>query len=281
MKNEPTMEIILITPSMAMKWLEGNTKNRSISDATVEAYAADMKSGNWKFTHQGVAFTTEGVLADGQHRLWAIVKANVSVKMAVWRNLDPEALGNIDGGRLRSVSDQLGLLDDITDSTRVASDLVVLRAIEGMVIGEFSRLSEKTTLAQSREVLNRHEKAIMWLLSLPNQKGIRRLGSGIRGSFAYAYPSAPEKLTDFVTKVSTGEGLFAGDPALALRNFQMGFKAHGKADRNVLIFATLRSIHAAIYDHKLEVIKPTTLTTDSTGMQTVFKFFVKAHKVKP
>lgn len=70
----------VVTPAMATKWLEeGNTHNRKVRDSVVMRYAADMKAGRWKQTHQGIAFNGDGTLLDGQHRLFAIIEADTEV----------------------------------------------------------------------------------------------------------------------------------------------------------------------------------------------------------
>ena len=95
----PTVTRVLVTPAMAMDWLDNaNTSNRKVSDAHVQRLARDMTSGEWKLTHEGIAFDPSGILLDGQHRLWAVVMSETSVEMHVWRNVTREALMAIDGG---------------------------------------------------------------------------------------------------------------------------------------------------------------------------------------
>ena len=68
---------------MAAEWLARNTFNRNLSQHSVNRYASDMSAGNWTLTHQGIAFDDQGVLVDGQHRLAAIIKSGVDVRMMV------------------------------------------------------------------------------------------------------------------------------------------------------------------------------------------------------
>lgn len=103
-------EIVLIDARLAMKWLADNaTYNRPVRVGVVSQYAEMMKRGDWKLTHQGVAFDTHGILIDGQHRLMAIVKANVVVPMMVTRDTPEGAFSSIDCGVHRSVSDRLNI----------------------------------------------------------------------------------------------------------------------------------------------------------------------------
>ncbi len=110
MTTQPNTVYMDITPDKALNWLENaNTSNRKVIDAHVRRMARDMKNGNWRMTHQGIAFSTEGVLLDGQHRLWAIVESQMTVKMPVTFNLPPESLVTIDVMQSRSMADVIRL----------------------------------------------------------------------------------------------------------------------------------------------------------------------------
>lgn len=97
----------IITPEIAKEWLNQNTKNRRVSQQKVNAYVEDMEKGNWHEHHQGVAFYTDGVVADGQHRLLAIVKSGVSVPMMVTFDVPQESAIGIDVHRARKTNDVL------------------------------------------------------------------------------------------------------------------------------------------------------------------------------
>ena len=73
-----------ITPERASEWLAANTTNRPVSKAVVRSFAQAMRRGEWMVTHQGIAFDTQGVLVDGQHRLAAIIEADRPVELTVF-----------------------------------------------------------------------------------------------------------------------------------------------------------------------------------------------------
>jgi hypothetical protein len=52
-----------------------------LSKRTVRDFAEAMRRGDWRLTHQGIAFDASGALVDGQHRLAAIVEADVPVEI--------------------------------------------------------------------------------------------------------------------------------------------------------------------------------------------------------
>ena len=104
-----TTGIETITPEIAKKYLERNTKNRRLEPRIVERYASDMRDGRFDLTHQGIGFYEDGELADGQHRLSAIVKAGVSVKMLVTKGISKSSTMQIDNHKLRSLTDSYSI----------------------------------------------------------------------------------------------------------------------------------------------------------------------------
>ena len=98
-------ELLRITPDMARNMLASNTLNRNLSERAVSDLAKTIQSNDWQITHQGIAFYDDGTLADGQHRLSAIVRADTPVYMMVTSGLNKESAMTIDSGRKRSLID--------------------------------------------------------------------------------------------------------------------------------------------------------------------------------
>lgn len=105
----PAGHVTEVSPELAERWLERNTKNRPIRQRDVDKYARDMASGNWLMTGEGIKFDVSGTLIDGQHRLWAIVEAGQAVRMMVVTGLPPEAQSVMDSGTKRTAGDSLQL----------------------------------------------------------------------------------------------------------------------------------------------------------------------------
>ena len=105
-------KVMTITPDMAREWLELNMKNnRPVLKATVHSYARQMRNGTWSLTHQGIAFDEDGKLVDGQHRLSAIIEANIPVQMNVTRGVErkPGEIFTIDMGRKRTYQNAVSM----------------------------------------------------------------------------------------------------------------------------------------------------------------------------
>lgn len=101
-------QIITVTPEMAKEWLEKhNNQNRSLNIERAKVYRDIILSNNWVVTHQGIAFSDDGNLIDGQHRLKGIDLSGIAVEVMVTKGLQFCDTKAIDNGRVRSMQDQL------------------------------------------------------------------------------------------------------------------------------------------------------------------------------
>jgi hypothetical protein len=101
--------LTFVTPKIAAQLLFNNEANRNLRNRVVDKYARDMLDGNWKTTHQGIAIYSDGNIADGQHRLSAIIQSGVSVHMLITTGMNKDASEGIDTNAPRSISDVIRL----------------------------------------------------------------------------------------------------------------------------------------------------------------------------
>jgi hypothetical protein len=120
---KPTAKIVQMTPARARTILEAcNSHNRSWEDRRVAQYAQDMRRDDWLFTGEAIKVSREGVLLDGQHRLYAVLDADMTVPLLLITGLDPRAQEVMDQGKPRSLSDALHLRGE-PDPNNVAAAL--------------------------------------------------------------------------------------------------------------------------------------------------------------
>lgn len=198
----------IITPEWAIEKLENhNPHNRKLSEQTVQAYAGDMRNGRWVLNHQGIAFDTEGNLADGQHRLWAVVFSGKSVEMQVTYDLPVSenkngiilnAMDTIDRGRFRQTGQQMQL-HGIQNGALTAA---ACRAIAILVYP--SRGSERistTNLMLVYELWGKDITAIIDCLGQSKRKGY------IVGPLAMYHHGEAEKARSFASQITTLENM--------------------------------------------------------------------------
>lgn len=79
-----------VTPDLAKQFLTQNTNNRNVRTSVVKRYSADMLAGKFLLMPHGIVFLKDGTLADGQHRLLAIVASQTTQQMMVTFDAPPE-----------------------------------------------------------------------------------------------------------------------------------------------------------------------------------------------
>ena len=132
----PSGNMELITPEIASKYLTHNEHNprKNTNRNQIEAYARDMTAGKWFANGEPIVFDANGDLKDGQHRLMAIVKANVPVYMFVIRGVDP-SYTTFDYGMIRRMSQELGVSRnvEVTASLIVSNAYAIKKPSKGIV----------------------------------------------------------------------------------------------------------------------------------------------------
>ena len=148
-----------VTPEMASNWLSANNNaNRSLSALRVENIANDILNGKWHLTHQGIAFYEDGDIADGQHRLSALVKCNTPIEILVTFGLPKPAGIGIDITRPRSAVDGIRIAGE---SDWITKEAVAITKIIAAINGK-SNISTHQILA----ICNRLEDEIKTSLDL-------------------------------------------------------------------------------------------------------------------
>jgi len=119
------ISIVRITPEVAERWLEANTNNRPLNKRHVGHMANVMTAGDMVFNGETIIFDSNGVLLNGQHRLWGCVESGRWFDSLVVRNVSPEAFDTLDGGRKRTVGELLAMGGE-QNSSNVAAAISAL-----------------------------------------------------------------------------------------------------------------------------------------------------------
>lgn len=110
-REKPMARIEIVGPAKAEEWLAANTHNRDLRPHRVMSFAGMIYRGEWQVTTDGIGFDTTGVLLNGQHRLTAIVVADLEVPIVVVRGLLPSAQAVTDQNLTRTLGDTLKLME--------------------------------------------------------------------------------------------------------------------------------------------------------------------------
>ena len=204
-----------ITAKQAESWLDQNKSNRRLRDGVVEKYADDMRNGRWTNCPEPISFYDDGDLADGQHRLWAIVESGAAQCFPVARGLSREDGLNLNTGLTRNIIDNSRISG--RDTCLSPSLIAAAKAIEfgSMNIGR--ALSNAETLA----VVDRQREAATFAASTVKRRQLL-CGAAVMGSVGRAYLCEPDRdrLQRFCDVLGTG--FYEGDgetAAITLRNY--------------------------------------------------------------
>jgi hypothetical protein len=206
---------IRVTPKVATEWLEANTHNRPVSDKKVRDYATAMKAGNWMLNGEPIIFDKDGVLADGQHRLWACIEANVSFETAVVEGVPKDAFATIDTGFKRGGKDVLHI-DGIKRHPKAMATTIrtIIKIEAGKMLGNM--------IVENSDIVNYyrdHQDLCDWM-ELATAKKVWATAYAPH-AVAVCYLAArryPDKAREFLNSFILGENLQAGSPVLSLRN---------------------------------------------------------------
>jgi hypothetical protein len=205
-----------VTPDQARALLARNTFNRPLVKRRVAEYAEDMRCGRWQFNGEGIIFSDQGVLLNGQHRLSAVVESGATVEFLIVRGVPQEAFASIDTGGKRSAAVMLSLQGERNSATLAAAATLLWQHRHGKRVGGSvhpTRLG-LAALLQEEPGLRASVEAVC------AGDGPRRFVAPAVLAFChYVFSRSDAGLADeFLQKLRTGAGLKVECPILVLRN---------------------------------------------------------------
>ncbi len=235
MKPEIKTVMTFVTPQMASAWLAKNNEgNRSVRQGDVNLLASEISSGGYEPTHQGIGFYDDGTLADGQHRLHAIVKAGVGIWINVTTGLRRVANHKIDRGIGRTAKDSLHFLGIKSDQKRVAICTAMIYQFETEVAGRLGWHPSKIPSERYADLYSRFSPAIEFVMSFSSAA---RVPAPAAAAVATAwFTEDRERLGEFMLVLDTGEMFSDRDRAcLRIRDYLRDKKyGQGTTARNEL-----------------------------------------------
>lgn len=235
-----TVEMKVITPDDARAILEeqerriaeGEHNNRSVDERKLRQYANDMKRGHWPVNTCGIGFDTEGNLTNGRSRLWAIVKAGVPIKIAVFHGLNSKenrkvsSMDTEDCGRVRSVAQQLKL-----DGVEYADLMAASSRVIAMILTGSPEV--RVSIMPAREILDEFGGHMRKLINVMGTN-TRNLRSYLMGPLAIYRNSDKAKADEFALQWGERANLDKQSPVLALqRFFESPWSMGGGSERHI------------------------------------------------
>jgi len=149
----------LITPSRAKELLEANINNRRVRAEIVIRYSKDILAGRWKEdTGEVIKISKSGIVLDGQHRLFAIVKANTAIFLHVVYGVNDSVSDVLDTGSVRSAADVFKL-NHITNDSSIPSIMQTYYLLKN---GHFTQGQKDMRLTNAQLLEKYYENDHLW-----------------------------------------------------------------------------------------------------------------------
>lgn len=142
-----------IGPLQAKEFLASNSHNRNLRNRHIAKLADDMRNGMWRDGGSLLfAGSSEGrVLIDGQHRLHAVIAADVKLNFIIVENLDLGDQQAIDTGIRRTLADVLKFQGEVNCIDLAAVLAWHYRWSHGMM-----KSNQTPSVAQALDILRDH-----------------------------------------------------------------------------------------------------------------------------
>ena len=187
-----------VSPAEAESILKNNGHNRVLSEKHVARLAGDMGADHWTLTHQPIAVGPDWEIVDGQHRLAAIVRSGVTVRivLAIYRDAAHADLARqkTDIGRARVGGDVF----EIAGIARRGVGKRVYSVVAALVAIERAVPWGGWTTAEIAAKYMREKAGVDFAAGLPH----KLFPAPVAAAFAFAYPVAPEGVEAFVQTVT-------------------------------------------------------------------------------
>lgn len=249
----------VITPEKAKQLLEYNSGNRTLNKNTITRYRNDMILGRWRPNGSSISIGPDGRLLNGQHRLSALIEAEVPIEFVIVEEDTDAVFTTLDIGVNRSTGTLLGLAG-IHNSNVVGAIARAILSYENAptVIWDTGTAGGRTAVI---EWVMENDSPL--LQSAAHQTSdVRRqipsIGSWY-GALAYlvqAKSPSMDRWQDFHLGLGTGANLTVGDPRLALRNWLINRRApQSEWDRQQALGAGLHAWNTFIAGEERSFIK--------------------------
>ena len=210
-------EVATVSPGLAAELLRRNEHNRGIKQLKATQYAADMRGNRWAFNGEPIIISDTGELNDGQHRMQAIIDANLSLPFLFVFGVARASRETVDQGAARGASDYLGMAgtENASSSATIARLLLAYEANKGQSV-DTREITNTQVVARVRNDDN--IAAAAHFAVSKGRHGKQYVAGTLIGFCYYLFSEIDEAdAAEFLTQVCTGADLKPGCPAIAVR----------------------------------------------------------------
>ncbi len=230
-------EIVTVSPGLASVILERNADNRHLKPVKAGHYTTDMIAGRWVFNGEPIIVSDTGELNDGQHRMQAVIDANLSMPFLFVFGVKRESRTTVDQGAARTASDYLSM-DGVPNSALCAGLARLVMAYEDQNGQGLAKAKEYSNAQIVRRVKSDPaiSEAAQYAQSVVTYTKGLILPSLVGAAFYILTDIDHDAAVRYLNQVCVGENIKRGDPAFAVRSSLTNLEATNRTARLEIIF---------------------------------------------
>lgn len=262
--KKPKTTIEIINPEIAKEYLASNMLHqRHVTATHLTHLRQQMQNGQWKMTGEPIIFDEHGMLVDGQHRLRALIAANMTFEFVVTRGVSDDAFIAMNRGKSRSHSDILsihGVKNYTTHASCINGVLNYRRALlanegKGGSLNTNTRPSSQDVLDEYNENPSEYDAAVTIALRCKKTMSPSIVATCAALAIIDGTKSV-DTITAFWDGVVTGVNLYDGHPALTLRNLiSQNNTRTAKIPKSHLMWYSIKAWNAYAMKRSLKLLK--------------------------
>jgi hypothetical protein len=235
-KSEIFTDRVYISPGVANAILERNPDNRNLSATKAEHYARDMAEGRWPENGETIIIARDGLLNDGQHRMQAVIDANLAIPFLFVFGVARESRTTVDQGKARGAGDYLSMdgIQYAKNAATAAKFIIAYERAEGRNIAQRSKITNAEIVARVKGDADMIASAAYAHKRLNEYRSL--FSHTVMATCHYILSDIHKVEAEaFLEQVAVGENIKRGDPAFAVRQAFMGDKRE-RQDAMEIIF---------------------------------------------
>jgi hypothetical protein len=270
-QTKPSTTIEKITPKLAEAYLATNIGHqRNVTMSHQFHLRQQMEKGQWIMTGEPIIFDNQGRLVDGQHRLRALIDANMEIEFVVIRGVLPESFMAMNRGKSRTSANVFaihGTKNHTALASCVAGVLNYRRALAMEIKMKDGRTRQGGSLrtwvrASTTDLISEYDNH-------PDEYNAAvHIAANVKASCAVSISSTAaalalidanhtlDEVADFWESVKKGAGLEEGDPILTLRNkLAANNSSKSKLGHHLILMIVIKAWNAHIMGKRLTLLK--------------------------
>ena len=222
---------------MATKLLEANKLNRPLSQVHVDRIAKQITEDKWRFNGDTIKISVSFDVLDGQHRLWAVVIADIAVETVIIDGIEREAFSTIDTIRKpRSGADILSLCGLDRHRKNVATALAWLLRWQR---GAFPAVRAPKNRVENSDIEDAYAEHPAMVDAVERARRLRGVVSvSIAAFLFYVFSNKDHELAEkFVGALENPAGMAVSHPFFQYRTWLLQSKESPRQTDPVLVVA--------------------------------------------